>query len=154
MLDEGLLIIVDEIQNIKNISSQFLAVQALLKPVLDSSMDNPSRVLLLSGSPIDKVEHTVHMFRSLQIQKREKLAEFNFHTYEMNWLGLQDIVTYCNALNSTATARIPSPSRRSTNDSGVVSYVYSLFQHVFKVNCASSMLPPPMKIRLEKRNAF
>lgn len=55
MLNEGLLLIVDEIQNIKNVSGQFLAAQAMLKPILDGNApDAKSRVILLSGSPIDR----------------------------------------------------------------------------------------------------
>jgi hypothetical protein len=60
MLKEGLLLIVDEIQNIKNVSGQFLAAQAILKPILqgpiqsESSKGTKSRVILLSGSPIDR----------------------------------------------------------------------------------------------------
>lgn len=53
MLDEGLLLIVDEIQNIKNVSGQFLAAQAILKPILETA-ESSSRVILLSGSPIDR----------------------------------------------------------------------------------------------------
>ena len=53
MLNEGLLLIVDEIQNIKNVSGQFLAAQAMLKPILEAQ-GLKSRVILLSGSPIDR----------------------------------------------------------------------------------------------------
>lgn len=81
MLEEGLLLIVDEIQNIKNVSGQFLAAQAMLKPIVEGPTEGPSsksRVILLSGSPIDRTYQAHNLFRALHIQKSDILARFNF----------------------------------------------------------------------------
>ena len=80
MVEEGLLLIVDEIQNIKNISNQFHACQALMKPILEQSLEKPSRILLLSGSPIDREHHALHLFRSLNIHTEDSLARMNLQT--------------------------------------------------------------------------
>ena len=82
MVQEGTLLIIDEIQNIKNISSQFLACQKLIEEIVTNfsgpfHVDGPktkSRVLLLSGSPIDKQEHALHLFRSLHIMTEDRIA--------------------------------------------------------------------------------
>jgi hypothetical protein len=103
MIDEGLLLIVDEIQNIKNISNQFLACQALMKPILEQSLDKASRVLLLSGSPIDREHHALHLFRSLNIHTEDSLARTNLQTYTMEWTGLNQIVNFCTSLDAPAT---------------------------------------------------
>lgn len=76
MVQEGTLLIIDEIQNIKNVSSQFLACQKLIQEIVEafSTADNKSRVLLLSGSPIDRQEHALHLFRSLHIMTEDRIA--------------------------------------------------------------------------------
>jgi hypothetical protein len=50
MVEEGVLVVIDEIQNVKNINSQFQACQVLIKKIVDSYASSPdakSRVVLL-----------------------------------------------------------------------------------------------------------
>lgn len=105
----------DEIQNIKNISDQFLACQALMKPILTGPHENSSRCLLLSGSPIDRKEHSVHLFRSVGIQKADQLARINLQTYSMDWTGLEEIRQFCEKLDRAAFANVQAPSKRATD---------------------------------------
>ena len=151
-INEGLLLIVDEIQNIKNISDQFHACQALMKPILAEG-PSTSRCLLLSGSPIDRKEHSVHLFRSVGIQKAEQLARMNFQTWSMDWTGLEEIKAFCTSLDAAGVRAIPEPTRRAT-DWTLIDYAYRLFQNVFKKHCASYMMPPPIASKVFKRNAF
>jgi hypothetical protein len=56
LVEEGLLLIIDEIQNIKNINSQFKACKQLINEIVGlcdytSPPKNNSRVILLSGTP-------------------------------------------------------------------------------------------------------
>lgn len=155
MLNEGLLLIVDEIQNIKNVSGQFLAAQAMLKPILDGNApDAKSRVILLSGSPIDRTQQSHNLFRALNIQKSDILARFNFQQQRMDWVGLQEIHDQCHALDPAATDAIQRPSSRDTSDTALIPYVQRLFQNVLKKHCSSTMLPPPIPVKVLKRNAF
>jgi hypothetical protein len=60
-VSEGILLVVDEIQNVKNISSQYFSVKELIREILGSS--GMSKVLLLSGTPIDKTEQVKNLYR-------------------------------------------------------------------------------------------
>lgn len=62
-VSEGILLVVDEIQNVKNISSQYFSVKELIREILGSS--SVSKVLLLSGTPIDKTEQVKNLFRAI-----------------------------------------------------------------------------------------
>lgn len=157
MVEEGLLLIIDEIQNIKNISTQFKAAQTLIHSITLKNgrpkfekQDLNSHVLLLSGSPIDKQEQAMHMFRSLGIMTDDRVAQYNIRTGIQEWRGMQQIYDYCYSLNSIVTPNIPHKRAWEKFDP----YVYRLFQQVFKMKCASSMLPPSNDFALEKTNAY
>lgn len=61
-VSEGILLVVDEIQNVKNISSQYFSVKELIREILSNSLET-SKVLLLSGTPIDKTEQVKNLYR-------------------------------------------------------------------------------------------
>lgn len=64
-IGQGVLLVIDESQAVKNSSVQSLAVGAVLEKAL--LPDNPSRVLLMSGSPIDKAGQWVSYLRVLGV---------------------------------------------------------------------------------------
>jgi hypothetical protein len=159
-VEEGLLLIFDEIQNIKNISSQFLAAQALVKEItlqhgdmIQASQKKEkysSRVLLLSGSPIDKVEQAVHLFRLLGIMNESKIAQYNIQTGDVEWRGMKEIQEFCNFANPQLYSLL-APKRyfETLNE-----FSYRVFQQVFKHACSSSMIAPESSVKLVKRNAY
>lgn len=63
-VSEGILLIIDEIQNVKNISSQYFSVKELIREILSDSSET-SKVLLLSGTPIDKTEQVKNLYRAI-----------------------------------------------------------------------------------------
>ena len=176
MIEEGTLLIMDEIQNIKNISSQFLAAQAMIHaitlrngklkdvcfpkkeglfPTADGETPEPfksfpSHVLLLSGSPMDKQQHAIHMFRALGVMTEDRVAQQNIQTGLQDWRGMQEIYDFCYKLDPKATVAVPPRAYYEAFDS----YVYRLFQAVFKKHCSSFMLPPKVDTELRKRNAY
>jgi SNF2 family DNA or RNA helicase len=147
---EGVLLIVDEIQNIKNHSSQFLAAQALIKEIMDANSDSSSKVLLLSASPIDKREQAVRMFRTLGKLTRH-LAYFNPQTYNMDWAGLNDIVEFCSGISEEDTA---NTQRKLPRESSFEPFVYRLFINVLKKHCSSTMQVQHHASKLKKCNAY
>lgn len=169
LVDEGLLLIFDEVQNIKNVSSQFLAAQALIRaitlrhgslmetcrpgfvtppPVITEPPRHTffSHALLLSASPIDKTEQALHVFRVLGVMTDDRIAQYNIHTQSMDWRGLHQIQDFCQALHGRAVARV--------NWESLEMHAYRLFQLSFKLHISSSMPPPSVQTRLRKRNAF
>lgn len=98
MVEEGALLIIDEIQNIKNLSEQFHACRELIRAVSERHASSISRVLLVSGSPIDKQEQAVHLFRGLGVMTKTELCRWDPKTYTMKSHGFDEIVKFCSGL--------------------------------------------------------
>lgn len=156
MVEEGLLLVFDEVQNIKNVSSQFRAAQALIHavtlahggPVLSATPPFRSHVLLLSASPIDKIEQAIHIFRALGVMTDDRIAQQNIQTGMLEWRGMQQIRNFCRRLD---------PEKVGQTDSTIYSLpvlAYTLFQSPFKVHMSSAMPAPKLTCKLFKRNAF
>ena len=177
MVKEGLLLILDEIQHIKNVSVQFHAASEMIREITVSKIENvgfpfsvppgaadhhsirfrvkqgedfkreetKSRVLLLSGSPMDKKEHALHLFRSLGIMLSDRVAQQNIHTRELEWRGMREIHSFCSLLGQCPQ----KPFFESFEK-----YAFTLFQSIFKPACTSYMLPPRLDFSLDKRNAY
>jgi superfamily II DNA or RNA helicase len=171
LVEEGLLLILDEIQHIKNISVQFHAALKMIREITLTREDGvnsegesgegkrsrereglekigikgPSRVLLLSGSPMDKKEHALHLFRSLGVMTSDRVAQMNIHTRELEWRGMREIHDFCSEL-----ASCPEKAFFESFES----YSFKLFQDVFKFFCSSFMLAVKSDFKLDKKNSY
>jgi len=147
-VEEGVFLIVDEVQNIKNYSSQYLAAKELISEIMNSS--SSSKVLMLSASPIDKKEQAVRFFRSLGVLNRA-LAYWNPQTYQMDWAGLNDVFCFCRSINERATLDTPL---RLGYEHTFDNYVYRLFINVIKAYCSATMRVEKNTSLLKKYNAY
>lgn len=160
MVKEGLLLVIDEIQNIKNISLQLDACQALIKPITENKLN--SRVILLSGSPIDKKEQIVHFFKLLDIMKSDRLSVYNPQTCLCMWRGMQEIENYCSLNFGTDEVqeikRIYERSKMYTYSSRYFNdlddYCFMLFQNFIVRNRSHSMDPVSLPTSIIKLNAY
>lgn len=150
MVEEGTLLVIDEIQNLKNVSAQFSACQALIKTIVESPVGR-SKVLLLSGSPIDKHEQVVTLFRTLNIMRQDALSMHNIGNRQIEWRGMQDIMEYARAIDAPTTYRIVN---RPGFNFDMRRGCYDLFQLVIKPAISSSMSAPSLTHVIDKRNAF
>ena len=156
-VEEGLLLIVDEVQNIKNYSSQYLAAKELISEIMKATPGSneardaaTSKVLMLSASPIDKREQAVRFFRTLGVLNRN-LAYWNPQTHQMDWAGLRDVQVFCSSINDVSTNATPVRlARESTFDN----YVYRLFINVIKEHCSATMRVEKNSSLLKKFNAY
>lgn len=171
LVKEGVLLVIDEIQNIKNVNNQSDACKVLIEAI-DNEFHNggKSRLLLLSGSPIDKEYQVVTLFKSLNIMKEDRLSVMNPHTLQKMWRGMQEIEDYCLKFNSREELnmirfnrdRISTPyGLRQLNYVNYTnyyvneeSYCYKLFQQVIKPNLSHAMSCRLDKYNIEKRNSF
>ena len=81
LVDEGILLIFDESQKIKNANlTTNLAHSLILSIVEHPDANNPSRVLQTSATPIDKEEMAINLMRSLGIYTNVQLCRSDFHT--------------------------------------------------------------------------
>ena len=176
LVSDGLLLIIDEIQNIKNIGDQLNACKALIEPIIKNfESGGKSRVLLLSGSPIDKEVQVIHLFRCLNIMKSDRLIVYNPITIEKRWSGMKEIETYfANKFGEERIKQISSvhfseqqhqqqPQQQQQQQqqqqlkfshSALESYCYRLFQEILKRELSSSMAPNSGSVKIDKRNVF
>jgi hypothetical protein len=147
---EGALVIIDEIQNIKNVSIQLFAVQALTRLIVTAPRTSKSKLLLLSASPIDKATQAVEIFRGLGILLRP-LTQYNPAILSNVWTGLRDIHEFCLGINASATKHVePKQYWELSYDN----FVYRLFQHVLLRYCSSQMKEKKHPCTLTKANAY
>lgn len=144
---DGLLVVVDEFQHLKNISAQFEAVRTLVRAV--RSTDN-SRCLFLSGSPFDRTEHAVALLKTLGIMQSDVLTQFDLPTRSHVWIGAQEVVQECMQMNDARTQQIV----QSWQYCSPTLMTYELFQKVVKVALHSTMPHPRLDCTISKYNAF
>jgi superfamily II DNA or RNA helicase len=142
MLKEGTLVILDEAQHIKNKNDQFLATQAIAKAVNESK--SSSRMLLLSGTPIDKEEQAVNIMQMMRIIRSTKLFNYNKKDSRLTLYGAKEVVNYCMYIDEDKTeAFVRSHPWRPEN---IVHNCYLLFQNIIKPAISSAMPSPPLDI--------
>lgn len=91
IVNEGVLLVLDEFQHLKNECAQTEACEILIRAILeDFKRGGKSRVLLLSGSPIDKHTQTVRLFKTLGIMRHDKIVSGYQHA------GINEIEEYIN----------------------------------------------------------
>lgn len=150
LVKSGIMLVLDEIQNIKNMSAQFQACRALVSEIAKQYKENPltskSRVVLISGSPVDKKEHVINIFKCLNVMKCEHLCERLTHM-EYKYDGLYEIIDYCSNLEASSV-RVDSLESREC-----VEIAYQLFQTIFKRHLCRSM-HPPHTVGIRKFNGF
>jgi superfamily II DNA or RNA helicase len=153
LVEEGLLLVIDEFHYLKNESSQTEAAEAMITNIYQESKNGgKSRVLLMSGSPIDKMQQTTRLFKTLGIMKHTMIVS-RFHS-----AGIDEIIDYINKTfpqnprllpyqreNYYIRDSINSVLRRIGGDywygsaDKCIIYVYKIFINVVKVKASSSM---------------
>ena len=158
-VEEGTLLIIDEIQNIKNENTQFKGCKELLSEIIGDnlSIKNKSRCILLSGSPIDKQEQVITLFNLLGIIKEKELVIYIPSLKKYEWRGFKEIIEVISSINGKKYLNIEKELGQQSIDK-FIGYVYNLFQNDLKYLVSSSMPPLTLSqsdnISLIKRNAF
>lgn len=152
-IQEGILLVVDEIQNIKNSTAQSHACRALIDPIVRKPM-GLSRLVLLSGSPLDKEKHVVNLFRTLGIVRHPALCVYNPQTDECIWRGMREICEYFSIRFGQQVVETLQPSNMN-NARDMVNYCWRLFLNLLKPELSHSMAPNVgSQANITKRNAF
>lgn len=145
LIDNGVLIIIDECQGVKNASAQGKAVKGLLSYLFEGGN---SRVLFLSGFPLEEHDHTVNFFRILGFIQHPML--YTMHDGEFIPLGIKELVLN---LESDETAEIVKeflPLDRNN----VKALVFELFVEIIKPYFTSTMPSPIVKFKRDVGNGF
>jgi hypothetical protein len=155
-LSDGVLLVIDDFQHLKNVTSQFTSCQELIRGIVEAfEAGSNSRVLLLSGSPIDKEEQATTLFRTLNVMRSQHICRFNVGMRQMEVRGMDENIAYCRLIDYTGTSNILNTHRWwYMNEHQMRRACYQLFQRVFKPRMASAMPPPTLGGNLKKFNAF
>jgi hypothetical protein len=166
LIQEGLLLVIDEFQNIKNNSAQTEACTELIHIIYDDFMrGGNSRVLLLSGSPVDKREQLVRLMKTVYVMRDEKLVNGKLYA------GINEIIDYIQRyipdgykhfVKGTMDTYINKSwdllsfsYRYDQNATSCIQYVYQLFLNVFKPYLSSIMtIPEHTDVKINKYNGL
>jgi hypothetical protein len=155
---DGTLLIFDEIQNIKNINLQFKACKTLINEIVDIGFNikNKSRCLLLSGSPIDKKEQIINIYKLINVMTNNELCIYIPSLNKTEWKGFKQIIEFIKKLDSNYSSSLPLKTTNSSNNSAseLLELSYNYFIGYVKNVLVSSMTPIINGISLIKRNGF
>ena len=151
LVDDGVLLVLDEFQQIKNDCAQTEACETMILDIYESfKQGGNSRVLLMSGSPIDQECQAVRLFKTLGIMRHPKIV--SGHQYA----GINEIVRYLHDVFRTRKSQkgnlyiTQSSSKYIREQGGGVYYQYAwgaqryafeLFIHVVKPRASHAMAP-------------
>jgi hypothetical protein len=173
IIKEGCLFIFDEAQKIRNKTAQWLATRCIADTLL--KYGGKSRFLLLSGTPIDKEEHTINLMQMMGFIKSVKLYDSVDSLTGKNaersikLIGAQELINFCMRISENARkttekiVRVLNVSNnfglgnKATVREGVIHLCYRLFQEVIKKEITSSMAPPDLSDRgvvLDIKNGY
>ena len=148
-VEEGCLLILDEVQALKNVSKQLLACIELEKYIIESN--SKSVVLELSGSPGSKEPHFFNMLRRFQIIKETLLYQNKRGIFTP--LGAEELRRFCLKLEPETTHRIVDDGFTPMN---IESRCFKLYTDVIQFYISDSMPQPPPKpgVELVIKNGF
>jgi len=151
MVAEGILLVADEAQSLKNTSAQARAFAALCLPIKRAEATE-SRLLLLSATPFDKQEHVMNILQFALIRDHKTMYVYEktaFGTGEVVLTGANELIRACLNVDPAVTKELLGtyPTHLSRN---VSKLVYKLFVQVlqnkvcaYMVGDAESQCPPP-----------
>ena len=162
IVNDGVLLVIDEIQNIKNINNQSLACKELIKEInINFKNGGKSKLILLSGSPIDKQIQSITLFKSLNIMLNDRLSCMNPQTQMKIYKGMTEIEDYCiNLTSKEIVYSIKFPNK--SIDIALINYgyfieekyCYDLFQKIIKKSFSNAMPSQNNKYTIIKKNSF
>lgn len=138
MVSQGVLLVFDEIQALKNNSATTHACGALIQAA--------SKVLLLSGSPIDKKPQVAQLFSTLGVIK-EPLCFFDRRTQSYYSPGFEQFLRYAATFGSIPTHPYRNPAICTAE-------LYRIFQRNIKPKISSAMQPTQNRVSILKQNSY
>jgi len=143
--NRNVLFVFDEVQKVKNRTAQSKACITLVSHACGFEK---SRVILLSGTPIDKQEQSTNILRMMDLISMSMLVRRDPETDTINWLGFDKLYHSCLSLNRNETIKIQEKyNQNKTSD--YQKFAYDLFIKVVLPNQSSKM---PNDVKSNKLN--
>lgn len=138
MCKDGCLLIVDEMQFVKNINLTSKAISALISEISETfKSGGKSRTLLMSGSIIDNPKQAQNYFKMLGVMQ-SKASIANPKTKKKIFPGIEEVERFCGL--STASEE----KKRKTVD-----YLGFIFESTFREKFCCFMEPPKLRHMLK-----
>ena len=156
---KGIFVAFDEIQNIKNENSNVTHACREIMNEIYNNAENP--ILCISGTPVDKQQQFITIFRNIGIQRDNALYRMNLSNWQNEPTGILEIVDYCekiarmennaNAIEYMMSVRANMP-RNKVTATGVL---YRIFLEVIRPILTSIMtIPAQPMARIVSQNIF
>ena len=178
LIEDGLFVVIDEFQHLKNESAQTEACKTIICAVMDHfnrvQIQNPNkihesmplknapqtRVLLMSGSPIDHSDQVARLFKTLGIMRNPRIVSGYKHA------GLNEVIEFLetkfpgnyyleNTINMASTYMHGRGYIQNSNTAKY--YMYRWFLNIIKPELSSTMDACKIlnsKYKLEKFNGY
>lgn len=149
LIEEGTLIVFDELQNIKNASAQMLAAKAMFTYLYNHDTPN-SRIVCLSGTPIDKEAQATNLLRAMGFIRHRNLHDRVDGVIRLQ--GADELIRICRGFDPVKTEEICNHAYYTPHV--VKEMVYELFCEVILKSIGSCMIPPPLEVQKDVKNGY
>lgn len=170
LVDEGVLVLIDEVHKCKNATSQYRAARALVAYIVKHNQEQAqkltagemaleqltdlSRVLIMSATPADKVQHSCNLVQLLGVVSDPKMYQVTQEggRFTTRATGYQELYQLCLRWNPVTTRKYAI--RAKTSKKIVETYTYELFSKVLRNFLVSQMEAPDIPFERDVKNGF
>ena len=150
MVQQGVLLVFDEVQNLKNKSSQLDSAVELTRTILGCG--GSSRIAALSATPCDKIEGVESLLKVIGIiNQYDDLVEYDRSKRTCNSLGLQEAYDTCLQYDPVRTSNLHITVMRKKE---AFQLCYDLYTQILKQHISSAAIPPPKNVNKDVKNGF
>lgn len=150
IVQNGVLLIFDECQKLKNTSDQYKAVKALMRQFY--TINGRSRAAFLSGTFLDKEEQVVNFLRMVGfITSRNLYSKVRGRT---RLEGVEDLHNWARRIDAEATEEYLIQHPFKSTRRGSVEYVFQLFLDLIRPGIMSIMHRPEMNATKDVKNGY
>lgn len=151
LIKEGVLLIADEIQYVRNDDSlQCIALAEIEKAIIEYK--GTSKVMELSGLLGGKGEYYLNMCNRFRIIKNSKLSITHRDTGNTELLGAQELVDFCMNLNPILTTQIID--NKPFKGKNVAEVCFDLYTEIVQDHISDSMPPPKSSVNIDCKNGY
>lgn len=150
LIQKGILLVFDEVHNLKNDNNQLSSALALVRKIIDTNCG--SRIAALSATPFDKIECAESILKVLGIIKSDRLLHYDLGSDTYEYLGIKELLDKCRTINKDLTDNLEKQYRITA---GRAQYLcYKLYKDVLKGYISSAMDSPKIDAEKDALNGY
>lgn len=154
LVEDGILLVLDECQKIKNDSAQSKAVKALIHVIISAAANEGtrSRVIFLSGTPFEEFEHSINFFKIIGFITQVKLHNTDKNGH-FKLLGLAELIDNLKVFYPDEVEKVVntfSPIKKTE----IKELVFNFFTEIVVPYFTSAMPSPSIEFKKDVGNGF